>query len=294
MLRPLRALEPRPGPQRLRLVVAGRGPAGDPPAVRLRQRARPALPPGDRRPGRGHPGRDVPGALLGRAGQRRGPQRAHHRDRMAGQAGPQRPAAGVRGGHPGAARRRDRQPPRPGHRRPGPAVVAPGGAAAAARGRGERRDRRLGRRLGRRPDHRQPARRAAAPGRRRLPGRGRRQADVPPGPPGLRRGRGDRPGQRPPAVGQQRAGGVARLGAGAARAVRGGDSARAARRRPRDGAGHGRPVAPDRRAGRLRRARLRRRVRPRGGTRPAPHHRAVRHRGAPRPGRGVARRGAGR
>ena len=39
MLRPLRALEPGPGPQRVRLVVAGRGPAGDPPAVRLRQRA---------------------------------------------------------------------------------------------------------------------------------------------------------------------------------------------------------------------------------------------------------------
>ena len=76
-------------------------------------------------------------------------------------------------------------------------------------------------------------------------------------------------------------------GDGAARAVRGGDQ-RPARRRPRDGAGLGRPVAPHRVAGRPRRARLRRRLRARGGPRPAPHHRAVRHRGAARAGRGHA------
>jgi hypothetical protein len=246
VLRPLRALEPGPGTLRLRLVLAGRGHAGHRPAVRLRQRARAALPPGDRRPGRGHPGRAVPRALLGRAGQRGGAQRAHHRDRLARQAGPQRPPAGVRRGHPGAVRRRDRQPPWPGHRRPGQAVVAAGGAASADRRRGQPGDRRLGGRLGRRPDHRQPARRAAAPGGRRLPGRRRGQADVPPGPPGLCAGRGHGAGQRPPAVGRMRARRLAGLGAGAARAVRGGGQARAARRRPRDGAGLGRPVAPDR------------------------------------------------
>jgi alkanesulfonate monooxygenase SsuD/methylene tetrahydromethanopterin reductase-like flavin-dependent oxidoreductase (luciferase family) len=36
---------------RLRLVLAGGGPAGDEPAVRRRQRAGPALPPGDHRAG---------------------------------------------------------------------------------------------------------------------------------------------------------------------------------------------------------------------------------------------------
>ena len=56
----------------------------------------------------------------------------------------------------------------------------------------------------------------------------------------------DGAGQRPPAVGQQRARRLAGLGAGAARAVRGGDQARAPRRRPRGGAGLGRPAAPGR------------------------------------------------
>ena len=59
--------------------------ADDRPAVRRGQRARPALPPGDRRPGDRDPRRDVPGPVLGRAGHRRGDERAHHR-RTAGRA----------------------------------------------------------------------------------------------------------------------------------------------------------------------------------------------------------------
>ena len=68
-----------PGRVRLRLVVARCGAGDDVAAVRRRQRAGPALPPGDHRPGRGDAGRDVPGAVLGRARHRRGVQRAHHR-----------------------------------------------------------------------------------------------------------------------------------------------------------------------------------------------------------------------
>ena len=99
VLRPFRAVEHRPGPQRLRVVVAGRGHAGDQPGLRLRQRAGAALPPGDRRPGRRHARRDVPRTLLGGPRQRRGPQRAHHRNAVAAQAGSQRAPAGVRRGH---------------------------------------------------------------------------------------------------------------------------------------------------------------------------------------------------
>ena len=62
VVRPLLALERAPGRVRLRLVVARRRDAGDLDALRRRQRARPALPPGDRRPGRGDAGRDVPRA----------------------------------------------------------------------------------------------------------------------------------------------------------------------------------------------------------------------------------------
>jgi G6PDH family F420-dependent oxidoreductase len=76
VLGPLRALEQPPGPQRLRLVLAGSGAAGDQPRLRGGQRARSALPPGDHRPGGGHPERAVPRAVLARPRQRRGLQRA--------------------------------------------------------------------------------------------------------------------------------------------------------------------------------------------------------------------------
>ena len=64
---------------RERMVVAGRGDGGDRVAVRRGQRARPALSPGDRRPGGGHAMRDVPRTAVGRARHQRGVQRAHHR-----------------------------------------------------------------------------------------------------------------------------------------------------------------------------------------------------------------------
>ena len=82
---PLLALERPAGPLGVRVVVARRRAAGDVAAVRRRQRARPALPPGDHRPGDRHPRRDVPRPLLGGAGHGRGQQRAHHR-RAAGPA----------------------------------------------------------------------------------------------------------------------------------------------------------------------------------------------------------------
>ena len=58
-------VERAPGRVRLRLVVAGRRAAGDLAAVRRRQRARAALPPGDHRAGDRHAGRDVPRAGSG-------------------------------------------------------------------------------------------------------------------------------------------------------------------------------------------------------------------------------------
>ena len=61
---PLLAVERAPGRVRVRLVVARRRDAGDRDAVRRRQRARPALPPGDRRPGRRDAGGDVPGPAV--------------------------------------------------------------------------------------------------------------------------------------------------------------------------------------------------------------------------------------
>ena len=54
-------------------------------AVRRRQRAGTALPPGDHRPGRGDAVRDVPGAAVDRARHGRGLQRAHHRRAVAAQ-----------------------------------------------------------------------------------------------------------------------------------------------------------------------------------------------------------------
>ena len=85
VLRPLLPVERAAGPVGVRLVLAGRRAGDDVAAVRRGQRAGPALPPGDRRPGDRHAGGDVPGPVLGRAGHRRGLQRAHHR-RAAGRA----------------------------------------------------------------------------------------------------------------------------------------------------------------------------------------------------------------
>lgn len=208
------------GPVRLRVVLARRRPPGHRPAVRRGQRARPALPPGDHRAGDRHPRRDVPGPVLGRAGHRRGEQRAHHRRRLAAQGRARRPAAGVRRRHPGAARRRGGQPRRPGPGRPGPALDPPAAAAGPDRRGGQRRHRPLVRRVGGRPDHRQRAHRTPAADDRRLPG-GRRTR--PAAPAGARqlgaragRGRGDR--VRP--VAQQRLRPADLLGPGHRRALR--------------------------------------------------------------------------
>ena len=119
--------------------------APDVAAVRGRQRAGTALPPGDHRPGRGDAVRDVPGAAVDRARVGRGVQRAHHRRGLAAR----RPTAtqrlrecvdimralfARRGGLALRAR----------HRRPRAAVDAAGDAAAAAVRGGEREDRGAG------------------------------------------------------------------------------------------------------------------------------------------------------
>ena len=140
----------RQGESGLRLVVPRRGAGADLAAVRRRQRAGTALPPGDHRPGRGDAVRDVPGAAVDRARHRRGVQRAHHR-RAAGRRRPIRTARlrecvdvmralfARRGGLARRAR----------GRRPRAAVDAAGDAAAAAVRGGEREDRALGRASGR-------------------------------------------------------------------------------------------------------------------------------------------------
>ena len=92
VVRPLRAVERAPGRVRLRVVVPGRGAGADAAAVRRRQRAGTALPPGDHRPGRGDAVRDVPRAAVDRARHGRGVQRAHHR-RRAGRPRPSAPRA---------------------------------------------------------------------------------------------------------------------------------------------------------------------------------------------------------
>jgi coenzyme F420-dependent glucose-6-phosphate dehydrogenase len=81
------------------------------PADGCRQRTRSALPPGDRRAGRCHAGGDVPRPLLAGGRQRPGPQRAHHRRRVAPQARPQPAAARERRGDARPVAGRDRHPP---------------------------------------------------------------------------------------------------------------------------------------------------------------------------------------
>ena len=173
----------------------GRRPGDDVAAVRRGQRARPAVPPGDRRPGDRHARRDVPGPVLGGAGQRRGVQRAHHRAGLAAQGAARRPAARVRRRHPRAAGRRGGQPRRAGHRRPGAALDPARDPAGADLPGGQRRDGPRGRGLGRRPGHRQPAARQAPRDGRRLPGRRRPREARPAGAPLL--GPRPRPGRWP-------------------------------------------------------------------------------------------------
>ena len=173
VLRSLLALERAPGRVGLRLVLPRRRAGRHAPALRHRQRARAALPPGDHRAGRGHAGRDVPRAPVGGAGHRRGLQRAHHRRPVAAQGGAQRAAAGVRRGDARALRRGGGHPPRARRRGSRAAVDAARQAAGAARRGGVRGDRALGRLVGRRARHGQRAARPPARDARRLP-RGRR------------------------------------------------------------------------------------------------------------------------
>ena len=221
VLRPLLAVERAPGRVGFAWSWLGAAMQATCAAVRRRQRARPALPPGDRRPGGGHAGRAVPRAAVGRARHGRVLQRAHHRRAVAGQDGPQRPAARVRRRHPRAVRGRGRRPRRARQRRPREAVDAPGRAAAAARHRGERGDGGLGRRVGRRADHDRPAARAPGADARRLPRAAARASrsrsrSTSPG----RRTRTRRCAHRPRPVAHQRLPAAAVLGSRDGRAVR--------------------------------------------------------------------------
>ncbi len=85
---------------------------------------RPALPPGDRRPGGGDAVRAVPRPPVGRARHGRVLQRAHHRRAVAAEARPGRTAARVRRRHARAVRRRGGRPRRADPRRPREAVDA--------------------------------------------------------------------------------------------------------------------------------------------------------------------------
>ena len=104
VVRPPHPVEPRPGRVGVRLVVAGRRHAGDVRAVRRGERARPALPPGDHRPGHRHARRDVPRTADGwrwaRARRRTSTSPATP---WPPKPSPQRPAARVRRGDPGPA-----------------------------------------------------------------------------------------------------------------------------------------------------------------------------------------------
>ena len=196
-LGPLLAVERAPGRVGLRLVVPRRGAAGDGAAVGRRQRPRPALPPGDRRPGGGDAVRAVPGPAVGRARHGRVLQRAHHRRRRGRRSGVRNARlrecvdvmralfAGEVVDHDGLVRvdraRLWTLPAEP------PALVG----AAVSPGDGA-----LVRRLGRRARDDQPAARAPRAGDRGVPrGRRRGQADPSPG---------------APVVGADRRGGAAR------------------------------------------------------------------------------------
>ena len=97
-----------------------------------------------------------PGRFWVALGLGRERQRAHHRRPLAGQGRAGRAPAGVRRGHPRAARRRGGHARRAGHGGPGQAVDASRREAAAHRPRGDARDGPRARRLGRRPGHGEP------------------------------------------------------------------------------------------------------------------------------------------
>ena len=172
-------MERAAGRIRLRLVVPRRGAGHDAAAVRRRQRARSALPPGDHRPGHRDARADVSRTVLGGARIGRGLQRAGHRRGLAAQGGARPAPHRMRRRHPAAAGRARRS-----------ATTAWCRSTAAGCGRcptpsptwsvrrSLRRDRGPPRRVGRRPDHRQPTEGDAAEGPRRLP-RGRRSRPGP-------------------------------------------------------------------------------------------------------------------
>ena len=144
VVRPFRAVERRQGESGFAWSFLGAAMASHDAAVRRRQRARPALPPGDRRAGGGDAERDVPRPPLGRARDRRELQRAHHRRSVAGEGRAQRAPARVRRRHARAVRGRGGHARRARHGRSRAAVHAPGAAAAADRRGGQRADRALG------------------------------------------------------------------------------------------------------------------------------------------------------
>ncbi|CAA9309443.1 MAG: Similar to F420-dependent glucose-6-phosphate dehydrogenase, Mext_1273 family, partial [uncultured Frankineae bacterium] len=258
VLGPPLAVERAAGPVGVRLVVARRGAAGHEPAVRRRQRAGAALPPGDHRAGDGHADGDVPRPLLDRARHRRGLERARDRPGVAAQGGPQRPARRVRGRHPPPARRRGGQPRRARHRRPCARLDAARGAAAAHRRRRQPGHRLLGRLVGGRPGHGAAAARRPPQDRGRLPQRRRAGTARAAGPPVLGRGRRDGARHRPRPVAQQRLRAGRQLEPRPRLAVRRGVQARAARGDAGAGARLGRPGSARHLAAGPHRARLRR------------------------------------
>ena len=156
------------GSFRARLVVARRGNAGIDGAIRCRDCAGPALPPGDRRPGDRHARRPLSRPLLGSTRLWRGAQRARHRRPMAGETAARCPSPRVCRRHPRPATRRGGVSRWPRPRRPGQAVEPSDKAPSVVRRSGQRADCSTSRRLGRRPDHGEPTDRGLAPGHRRL------------------------------------------------------------------------------------------------------------------------------
>ena len=139
-------------------------------SVRRRHRARPALPPGDRRPGHRDARGDVPGPLLGGARQRRGGQRARHRRSLAAEGPPQRAAATSPSRSSARCSRARRSRTTAPSRCIGPRLdAARPPAAAARRRRSPPRRRRWVGGVGRWARHRRPAARRARAGRAGVP-----------------------------------------------------------------------------------------------------------------------------
>ena len=153
VLGPLSSVDRATGAERLHVVVARRRAAGDASDIRLRERARLALSPGDHRTGRRDALRNVSGAVLARRRQRRSAERAHHGRTLAGEKRAQRALARERDGDAKALGRRDGHALRPHRGRGGKALHTSREAATALRRGVERRDRGMGRLLGGRIDH---------------------------------------------------------------------------------------------------------------------------------------------